>query len=98
MKRLNFHCVKFMLSLDEKVKVPGEMGLPHLPEIIFYRVHIVAHWDGLLFHVQAETIFYRVHIGADCSRVVASGYTNPNHLTEVLNGQVMDNNMMNDEF
>jgi len=29
----------------------------------------------------------RVHIGADCSRVVASGYTNPNHLTEVLNGQ-----------
>jgi len=29
----------------------------------------------------------RVYIGADCSRVVKAGFTNPNHLTEVLNGQ-----------
>jgi len=29
----------------------------------------------------------RIYIGADCSRVVKTGYTNPNHLTEVLNGQ-----------
>ena len=32
----------------------------------------------------------RIYIGADCSRVVKTGYTNPNHLTEVLNGQVME--------
>ena len=30
----------------------------------------------------------RIHIGADCSRVVKTGFTNPNQLTEVLNGQV----------
>lgn len=29
----------------------------------------------------------RIHIGADCSRVVKTGFTNPNHLTEILNGQ-----------
>jgi len=29
----------------------------------------------------------RIHIGADCSRVVKTGFTNPNQLTEVLNGQ-----------
>ena len=37
---------------------------------------------------ELEPSLYRVYIGADCSRVVKAGYTNPNHLTEVLNGQV----------
>jgi len=29
----------------------------------------------------------RIHIGADCSGVVKTGYTNPNHLTELLKGE-----------
>ena len=37
---------------------------------------------------ELEPSLFRVYIGADCSRVVKAGYTNPNHLTEVLNGQV----------
>ena len=34
---------------------------------------------------------YRIHIGANCSGVGKAGNTNPNHLTQVLNGEEIKN-------
>ena len=44
-----------------------------------------------------DIFFCRIHIGADCSGVNKTGYFNPNHLTEVLTGEVMGKNIY-DEF
>ena len=54
--------------------------------------------EELQFFKQKKLVFCccRIYIGADCSRVVKTGYTNPNQLTEVLNGQVIETNY--DEF
>ena len=54
--------------------------------------------EELQFFKQKKWVFCccRIYIGADCSRVVKTGYTNPNQLTEVLNGQVIETNY--DEF